>query len=97
MLTADTTIAASRDQVSCDLAGEAAILNLKNSQYYGLNPVGALLWSMVQQPSTIGAIRDAIVKTYAIDAPQCERDVIALVEELAEEGLVEIAPAGAPA
>jgi hypothetical protein len=36
-----TTIVASKDQVSCELAGEAAILNLKNSQYDGLDPIVA--------------------------------------------------------
>ena len=34
-------VVAAKDQVSCDLAGEAAILNMKNGVYYGLDPVGA--------------------------------------------------------
>ena len=40
-MTLDTIIHASSDQVSCDLAGEAAILNLKTGTYYALNPRSA--------------------------------------------------------
>jgi hypothetical protein len=41
-------IVASRDQVSCDLSGEAALLSLKTGVYYGLNPVGARILSLIQ-------------------------------------------------
>jgi hypothetical protein len=37
-----STIRLSQNQVSCNLGGEAAILNLKSGIYFGLNPVGAL-------------------------------------------------------
>ena len=36
-----STITVAQDVVSCDLADEAAILNMKNGVYYGLDPVGA--------------------------------------------------------
>ena len=90
VVSATTTVVASKDQVSCELAGEAAILNLKNSSYYGLDPVGARIWSLVQQRSTIGAVRDAIVAEFDVDAARCEQDVIELIEDLAGEGLVEV-------
>jgi hypothetical protein len=36
-----STVVAAKDQVSCDLVGEAVILDMKSGIYYGLNPVGA--------------------------------------------------------
>ncbi len=89
-LPASAKIVASRDQVSCELAGEAAILNLKNSNYYGLDPVGARIWALIQSPSTIGAIRDALVAEYDVDPQRFEHDLIELVGELSAEGLVEL-------
>jgi hypothetical protein len=44
-----STVVAAKDQVSCDLAGEAVILNLKSGIYYGLNPVAARVWSLIQR------------------------------------------------
>jgi hypothetical protein len=89
-ITPSTTVMASTDQVSCDLAGEAAILNLKNSVYYGLDTVGARVWTLVQEPITVGAVRDAMVREYDVEPERCERDLIDLLQKLAAEGLIAI-------
>jgi coenzyme PQQ synthesis protein D (PqqD) len=89
-ITPSTTVMASTDQVSCDLAGEAAILNLKNSVYYGLDTVGARIWTLVQEPITVGAVRDAMVREYDVEPERCERDLIDLLQKLAAEGLIAI-------
>ena len=86
---------ASTDQVSCDLAGEAAILNLKNSVYYGLDTVGARIWTLVQEPITVGAVRDAMLREYDVEPERCERDLIDLLQKLAAEGLIAINSAAA--
>jgi Coenzyme PQQ synthesis protein D (PqqD) len=83
-------IAVSADQVSCDLAGEVAILSLRNSVYYGLDPVGASVWSLIQQPKTFAEIRDALLGIYDVDSAQLESDLQALLGELSEQGLIEI-------
>lgn len=90
MISPTATIVVSKDQVSCDLAGEAAILNLKNSVYYGLDPVGARIWNLIQTPTTVGAVRDAIVQEYDVDAERCERDLLDLLDKLASEGLIDL-------
>jgi hypothetical protein len=90
IITGATTVVASKDQVSCDLAGDAAMLNLKNSVYYGLDRVGARIWNLIEQPIAVSAVRDAIVDEYDVDAERCERDVIKLLHKLAAEGLVDI-------
>ena len=83
-------IAVSADQVSCDLAGEVAILSLRNSVYYGLDPVGASVWSLIQQPKTFAEIRDALLGIYDVDSAQLESDLQALLGQLSENGLIEI-------
>jgi hypothetical protein len=46
----ETTVVATKEQASTDLGGEAAILNLRNGVYYGLDPVGARIWNIIQEP-----------------------------------------------
>ncbi len=87
-ITQDTRVVVSPDQVSCDLAGEAAILNLKTGVYYGLDPVGARIWSLLAQPTTVAAIRDTIIAEYDVTPERCEADIRDLLEKLAAEGLV---------
>jgi len=86
----ESRIAVSANQVSCDLAGEAAILNLKNSVYYGLDPVGASVWNLIQEPKTFAEIRRALLGIYEVDSSQLESDLQALLGQLSEQGLIDI-------
>jgi hypothetical protein len=79
----------SADQVSCDLAGEAAILNLKTGVYYGLDRVGAFIWNLLKEPRTVGWLRDAVLAEYEVGAERCERDLVELLARLESEGLIE--------
>lgn len=88
----EVRIAVSADQVSCDLAGEAAILNLKNSVYYGLDSVGSSIWSLIQEPRTVAEIRSTLLNIYEVDAPQLDLDLQAILLQLSEEGLIQIEP-----
>ena len=83
-------VIAARDQVSCDLGGEAAILQLASGTYYGLNPVGARVWALLQQPRTVREIHDALLAEYEVGPEQCERDLVALLQTLAAERLIEV-------
>ena len=83
-------MAIAADQISCDLDGEAAILNLKSGTYHGLDPVGATVWSLIATPITVREITDAMLERYDVDRPRCERDLIELLEKLADRGLVEV-------
>lgn len=85
-----TILIASKEQVYCELGDEAAILGLKNSVYYGLNPVGARVWELLQQPRSIGEIRDVIVGEYEVTAERFEKDLIDLLQQMLREGLVEL-------
>ena len=89
-LSDESRIVVSKDQISCDLAGEAAILNLKNGVYYGLNPVGARIWRLVQEPVTFAQIRDSLLGDYDVEKLRLDSDIRDLLNQLAEQGLVEI-------
>jgi hypothetical protein len=60
-LSLQTTVMVTSQQVSCPLGDESAILNMKNSVYYGVNPVGATVWNLLKEAKTVGQIRDAIL------------------------------------
>ena len=83
-------VVVSKDQVYCDLSGEAAILNLKTSVYFGLNTVGASIWKLIQEPRTVKEIRDAILKEYNVEPDRCETDILALLQEVLDNELIEV-------
>lgn len=85
-----SVVVATKDQVSCDLAGEAAILNIKNGVYYGLDPVGARIWNLMQEPRAVAEIQTAITDEYDVEPERCARDLVGLLERLLAEGLIEV-------
>jgi len=89
-ISAASIVTAVDDHISCDLAGEAAILNFSSGLYYGLDEVGARVWKLISEPKSVIAIRDSIVEEYDVDPDRCERDLIALLTELADKGLVKV-------
>ena len=89
-LSLQTTLMVTSQQVSCPLGDESAILNMKNSVYYGVNPVGATVWNLLKEAKTVGQIRDAILNEYEVDEVRCEKDLFALLEEMRSEGLIEV-------
>ena len=60
----NSSIVVHEGQVSSDLGGEVAILDLKGGTYYGLDAVGARIWSLIQEPKKVEEIRDILVSEY---------------------------------
>jgi Coenzyme PQQ synthesis protein D (PqqD) len=85
-----SVVVAAKDQVSCDLSGEAAILNVKSGVYYGLDPVGARIWNLMQEPRAVVDIQNTITGEYDVEPDRCARDLMGLLEKLLAEGLIEV-------
>jgi hypothetical protein len=90
VVSGDSTVVAAKDQVSSDLGGEVAILDLKAGVYYGLDAVGARIWSLIQEPRTVNEIRNILLEEYEVEPERCERDLLVLLQRLADEGLIEV-------
>jgi hypothetical protein len=90
MIAKGSIVVAVKDQVSSDLAGEVVILDLTHGVYYGLDAVGAQIWALIQEPRSVEAIRDAILDEYDVEPEPCERDLLALLGDLAAANLIEV-------
>ena len=87
-LSSNSTVVVAGNQSSCKLAEEAVIHDLKAGVYYGLNATGTRVWSLIQEPRTVQQVRDAILDEYEVDADDCERDLLKLLQDLLSRGLI---------
>jgi hypothetical protein len=85
--TSRSRVVATEDQVSTAVGGEVVILGMHDGVYYGLDAVGARVWSLLQAPLAVSEIVEVITGEFDVDAPRCERDVLALLEDLKSRGL----------
>ncbi len=83
-----TVVCASESQVSSDLAGETVILNVSDGVYYGLDPVGTRIWTLVQEPRTVTDIHHQLLEEYDVTSERCMEDLLHLLAELREHELI---------
>jgi hypothetical protein len=84
------TVVASSGQVSCDLDGETVILSVANGQYFGLNPVATFVWNCMQESRTAAEIKDDVMREFDVESERCESDLLDLLKQLSEFGLVDV-------
>jgi hypothetical protein len=89
MISMQSTVVASGNQVSSELGDEVVIMDLATGVYHGLTSVGARAWSLIQQPTRVEAVRDRILAEYDVERSRCESDLQSLLGELEDKGLIE--------
>lgn len=87
-----TIVKKSKDQVSCNLNDEVAILNLKSALYFGLDEVGAVIWEALSEPKSVSELCGTVLDRFEVDERQCSTDIIGFLAHLKKSGLVEFVP-----
>jgi hypothetical protein len=90
MISLSSSIQASTAALGSELAGELVLLDPRSGIYYGLNQVGARVWNLIQEPTTVARVRDALMDEFDVDPLRCETDVIGIVEQLATHRLATV-------
>jgi hypothetical protein len=82
MVEVNSSVVATKKQISSELVGGAVILDRKSGVYYGLNSVGASIWNLLHQPKTVNETRDTLLTAYFVESSQCEHNLLALLQAL---------------
>jgi hypothetical protein len=89
-LTLDTVVTQVANQVSVDLTGETAILNLETMTYFGLDPVGHFVWDRLAEPKPVNEICVAMRQEFDVSEGDCQADVLTFLDALDKAGLLTI-------
>jgi hypothetical protein len=89
-----TTLAAKisiPDQVTySEVANEMVLLNLDTGKYFGLDEVGARMYALLAEHKSLRQAYQTLLDEYEVDPDRLEQDLIVLVDDLVERGLVTI-------
>lgn len=84
----------SAEFISCDLGDDTVILSLTDGIYYGLNPVGARIWELLQQqPRTVAELRTAVRREFAVAPERCATDLELFLAQMAARALIKVTDA----
>lgn len=67
---------------------EVVLLDYERGIYYGLDPVGARVWQLLAGGSEVDAIVEVLTEEYEVDRDTAQSDVVRLIAELEEKGLL---------
>jgi hypothetical protein len=69
---------------------ETVLLDLASGTYFGLDPVGSRVWQLVEENKTLAEVCDVMIEEYEVSRDALERDVLALLQQLADKQLVTV-------
>lgn len=80
----------SDDVLIQEVGGEAVLLDLASERYFGLDPVGTRIWALISEGRNLQSVRETLCAEYDADPARIESDLLALVSELAQAGLIKV-------
>ena len=78
------------DVLISSLQEESVILNLDTERYFGLDDVGSRMLTVLTTSTSIEAAYNSLRQEYEVDDEVLKQDLLALVDQLVEQGLIEI-------
>ncbi|MBV8781689.1 MAG: PqqD family protein [Phycisphaerae bacterium] len=76
------------EQLNSRMGEEMAVLDLRSGVYFGLNPVAARVWELVQQGKSVGAIRNTLMNEFDVDADRLQEDLRELFNQFQARGML---------
>ena len=89
MLTLDMPIHIPEDITFSIVGQDAFLLNTQTNKYYALEEVGTRLWELLKDGKQLKESYQILLDEYEVESAQLELDVLELVGDLMENGLVE--------
>jgi len=75
---------------SQEVNGETVILNMKGESYFGLDEVGTRIWQLIKDNGDLQKTFETLLCEYDVEGDKLEKDLVSLVDDLKEKGLIEI-------
>jgi hypothetical protein len=89
-ITLDSVVVRSGEVMASPVDDELVMIDLERGMYYGLDGSGAGIWELLAQPVRVRDLCTSLMQLYDVEQPVCEADVLAVLNEMAVEGLVSL-------
>ncbi len=72
--------------------GSGVLLHLDSTNYHGLDPMGAVIWNLLESPKTIDMLLAELRASFPETPPALADDIHEFVGDLKERDLVQAGP-----
>ncbi len=77
--------------LGAEVGNELVLMSVEKGVYYGLNSVGARVWTLLREPVRVQDLCEKIVEEFEVSQQQCQKDILELLADLQGQGLIRIA------
>ena len=86
----ETVLVKRADLLSSGMDEDTVMFDLNSGRYFGMDVVGSAIWSRLKDPVRVSDLCDLLQQEFDVDQETCERDVLAFLDELLENQLVQV-------
>lgn len=87
-ITLESVVCRSGDVIASPVDNELVMMDMEQGMYYALDGVGSDIWERLAQPVQVADLCAQLVQEYDVDQATCQADVLAVLNEMAENGLL---------
>ena len=84
------TVSQVKGNIVSDMSGEKVMLSVDKGKYYNLGEIGGQIWDLIEEKIDINQLVVTLMSKYNVEQSECEEQVIAFLEHLLEEELIEV-------
>jgi len=84
------TIIRSTSPVETTVGSEVVLMTLESGECLGLGETGSDVWRLLEKPTQLDPVVQALSQTYQAPPGVIEQDVIELLEQFLDRGLIEV-------
>jgi hypothetical protein len=77
-----------RNVFDADVKGELVMVCLDRDSYFGLNEIGARVWSILSKPHSLRELSEILTTEYEVDFATVMTEISVLLDDLATNGLI---------
>lgn len=86
----DLFVCRAEGKISTELDGETVILDIASGIYSGLDPVGTMVWNMLEKPVAFTEIVQAVLAQFDVTEAQCSDDLCGFLNDLYQNKLIDV-------
>jgi hypothetical protein len=87
----NSTVKQRDDLLAQNLDEDIVMANIDAGKYYGVKLTARRIWEIIKVSSKVSTVCERLLVEFDVERAVCERDVLAFLNELQQEGLIQVA------
>ena len=83
-------ISKSDNLLEATMKDSLALMSIEQGSYYGLNPVGKIIWENIDNPVDVKSLVDLLLNKFTIDEDTCKKETLNFLKELEKREMINI-------